>query len=63
MNLAMQTTLVDACPPKLIATNLKALRGQLKENDQLNAVQEFAGPVPAISLEYDQILEKRKILR
>ena len=44
--------------PKLIATILKALRQQLKENDQLNAVEEIAGPSPEISLEYDQILKE-----
>ena len=38
--------------PKLIATILKALREQLKENDHLNAVDEIAGPVPD-----DQILK------
>ena len=27
-----------------------------KENDQLNAVEESAGPVPEIPFEYDQIL-------
>ena len=43
-------------PPKLIATILKALR-ELKENHQLNAVEENAGPVPEIPLEYDQILK------
>ena len=41
----------------MIATILKALREQLKENDQLNAVVEIAGPVPEILLEYDQILK------
>ena len=53
----MQTTLLNTCPPKVIATILKALREQLKENDQLNAVDEIAGPVPEIPLEYDQILK------
>ena len=57
MNLEMQTTLLNTYPPKLIATILKALREQLKENDQLNAVEEIAGPVPEIPLEYDQILK------
>ena len=57
MNPEMQTTLLNTYPPKLIATILKALREQLKENDQLNAVEEIAGPVPEISLEYDQILK------
>ena len=31
---------------------------QLKENDQLNAVEEIGGPVPEIFLEYDQILKE-----
>ena len=33
MNPEMQTALLDTYPPKLIATMLKALREQLKEND------------------------------
>ena len=41
----------------MIATILKALREQLKENDQVNAVEEIAGPVPEILLEDEQILE------
>ena len=53
----MQTTLLNKYPPKLIATILKALREQLKENDQFNAVEEIAGPIPEIPLEYDQILK------
>ena len=56
-NLEVQTTLLSTYPPKLIATILKALREQLKENDQSNAVEEIAGPVPEICLEYDQILK------
>ena len=35
MNPEMQTTLLNTYLPKLIATILKALREQLKENDQL----------------------------
>ena len=58
MNPEMQSTLLNTYPPKLIATILKALREQLKENDQLNAVEEIAGPVPKIPLEYDQILHE-----
>ena len=58
MHLEMQTTLLNTCPPKLIATILKALREQLKENDQLNAVEEIAGPEPEIPLEYEQILKE-----
>ena len=54
----MQTTLLNRYPPKLIATILKALREQLKENDQFNAVEEIAGPIPEIPLEYDQILKE-----
>ena len=46
MNPEMQTTVLNTYPPKLIATILKALDEQLKENDQLNAVDEIAGPVP-----------------
>ena len=57
MNPERQTTLLNTYPPKLIATILKALREQLEENDQLNAVEEIAGPVPEIPLEYDQILK------
>ena len=44
MNPEMQTTLLNTYPPKLIAMILKALREQLKENDQLNAVEEIAPP-------------------
>ena len=58
MNPEMHTSLLNTCPPKLMATILKALREQLKENDQLNAVEEIAGPVPEIPLEYDQILNE-----
>ena len=57
MNFEMQTTLLNTCPPKLIPTILKALREQLKENHQLNAVEEIAGPVPEIFLAYDKILQ------
>ena len=56
MNPEMQTTLLNTYPPKLIVTILKALREQLTQSDQLNAVEEIAGPVPEIPLEYDQIL-------
>ena len=52
MNLEVQTTLLKTYPPKMIATILKALRERLKEDDQLNAVEEIAGPVP----ESEQIL-------
>ena len=57
MNPEMYTTLLDTYPPKLILTILKALREQLKENDQLNAMDEIARPVPEIPLKYDQILK------
>ena len=60
MNPEMQTTLLNTYHPKLIATILKAHREQLKENDQLNAVEEIAGPVPEIILEYTQILNEGK---
>ena len=51
MNPEMQTALLETYPPKLTATILKALREKLKENDQLNAVEEIAGPVPEILLQ------------
>ena len=57
MNPEMQTTLFNTYPPNLIATILKAVRERLKENDQLNTVEEIAGPVPEVPLEYDQILK------
>ena len=46
MNPEMHTTLLNTHPPKLIATILTALEEQLKENDQLNTVDEIALPVP-----------------
>ena len=58
MNPQMHTTLLTTYPPKLIATILKALREQLKENDQLDAMDEIAGPVPEVPLEHDQILKE-----
>ena len=58
VNSELQTTLLKKYPPNLIATILKALREQLKENDQLNAVEEIAGPVPEIPFEYDQVLKE-----
>ena len=57
MNPEMKTRLLNTYPPRLVATILKALREQLKKNDQLNAVKEIAGFVPEIPLEYDQILK------
>ena len=58
MNFEMQTSLLNVNPPKLIATILKALLEHPKENHQLNSVEEIAGPVPEIPLEYDQILKE-----
>ena len=58
MNPEMQTTLLNTYPPQLIATILNALREQLKESAQLHSVEETAGPVPEIPLEYDQILKR-----
>ena len=54
----MQTTLLTRYTPKLIATILKPLCEQLKENDQLNAVEEIAGPARNIPLQCDQILKE-----
>ena len=58
LNPEMQATLLNTHPPKLVATILKALREYLKENDQLNAVEEIAGPIQTIPLENDQILKE-----
>ena len=60
MNLEMQTTLLNTYPPTLIETILKALREQLKENDQLNAVAEVAGPTPEILLEFVEQIKKEE---
>ena len=54
MNLEIHDYIVE----HVSATVLKALREQLKENDQLNAVVEIAGPVPEIPFEYVQILKE-----
>ena len=58
MNPETHTTLLNMNNLKLMETILKALREQLKENDQLNAVEEIAGAVPEIPLEYDQIVKE-----
>ena len=57
MHPEMQTTLFNTYFPKLFAVILKAFSGQLKENNQLNAVEEIAGPVPELPLECEQILK------
>ena len=57
MNPEIADYVVEHLPPKLIATILKAPREQLKESDQPHSVEEIAGPIPEIPLEYDQILE------
>ena len=57
MNPEVQTTLLNTYPPKLIATVLKALREQLKENDQFNAVEEMHALYPKSFFLYDQILK------
>ena len=58
MSLETQTSLLNTYFPKLSATILNALRQQLKESYQLHSVEEMAGPVPEIPLEYDQILKE-----
>ena len=57
MNPEVHATLFNTYPPKLIAKILKALRGELKENNQLNAVKEISGPVPEIPPAYEEILK------
>ena len=54
MDPQVQTALLNTYSQKMIATNLKALREQITENDQWNAAEEIA--VPEILNEYDQIL-------
>ena len=56
----MQITLLNTYPPKLIATILKGLREQLKENDQSNVVQEIARSVPEMLIGKGQILTEGK---
>ena len=51
MNPEMQTTLLNTYPQKLITTILKTLRDKLKENDQLNSIEEIAYSAPEIPLE------------
>ena len=46
----------------MITPILKSLREQLKENDQLTAVEEIAGPAQEFPLGYGQILKERRIL-
>ena len=43
---------------KLMETILKALRGQFKEDDQMDTADEIAGLVPEIPLECEQILKE-----
>ena len=57
MILQVQTTLLNIYTPKSIAAILKALREQLKSNDQSSAVEANAAPVPEILIEYEHILE------
>ena len=45
----VQTPLLNTYAPQLIATILMALLEKLKENDDLHAVEEIAGRVPAIT--------------
>ena len=63
MNPEMQTTLLNTYPPKLVATTLKALREQLKENGQVNAVEENCRPSTRNPSRVSSNLERmRKIL-
>ena len=56
MNLEMHTTRPTTSPSKLVATILMALRRQRKEDGDFSAVQEIAGPVQEIPMEYVKIL-------
>ena len=57
MNLELQTTLEKKKPPTLFATVLKSIFGQIKEDGEVSAVEEIAGSVPDIPVEYAQILK------
>ena len=48
MNPEMHTTLL----------NMKALRGQFNEDDQMDKAEEIAGLVPEIQLECEQLLKE-----
>ena len=52
MNPEVRTMLLNTCAPTPTACILKVPRDQLKDYDQLNAVEEIAGPVPVIRIEY-----------
>ena len=62
MKLVMQTTLLNRYFPILIATILKALREQLKENDTLNAVGEIAAQCQKSLLSISNLDRWRRIL-
>ena len=59
MNLEMHTTLLDMNSLNLMETILKALRGQCKEDDQVDTAGEIAGLIPETSLEFEQLLKER----
>ena len=45
-------------PPKLVAAVLRALRMQLREDGAIGSVEEVAGPVPDIPIDYEAILRE-----
>ena len=57
MNPEMHTTLLNMNNLKVMETILKALRGQFKEEDQMDTAEEIPGLVPEIPLECEQILK------
>ena len=57
--LEMHTTLLNMNNLRLMETILKALRGQFKEDGEMDTAGEIAGLVPEIPLEREQILKER----
>ena len=57
-NSETHTTLSNMNNLKLMATILKALRGQFKEDDRMETAEEIAGLVPEIPRECEQILKE-----
>ena len=53
-----KTTLLNMYNLKWMATFLKALREQFREDDQMNTVLEIAGSIPETSLECEQKLKE-----
>ena len=56
----LKATLLYMYNPILMETILKALREQIKEDDQMNTAGEIAGSIPETSFDWDPILKVRE---